>query len=158
VKVWILTLDVDLGVSIEGVYDNPDEPNRIAAERMEHDRTTWGGDDGNTYSRPGAWEVQEHEVAAGVTPCGKPEVVTAKLVNPEGAHPADPHGPWPPNRTVVAEDRRNAGVAVRLPGCTSPDCGCVGPYCEAPVQRPRGVGVDRHQTFSQNTPTEPRKA
>ena len=43
-------------------------------------------------------------------PCVKPDVVTPKLVNPEGIHPADPRGPWPPTRTVVVEDKRIAGV------------------------------------------------
>lgn len=61
-KVWILTENVDLGVRIDSVYDNPDTPRRLAVEYRERDRTTWTGSDGNTHSMDGGWNVEEHAV------------------------------------------------------------------------------------------------
>lgn len=64
-KIWILTFEVpNLGLSVEGVYDEPSRPYELAAEHNStpSDNNTWVGEDGETYIAKDQWSVQEHDV------------------------------------------------------------------------------------------------
>ena len=61
-KVYILTCDVDLGVSIEGVYASKDAAQVLCDFNNKRDKISWQGYDGHTYWSTDKWRVEVHTV------------------------------------------------------------------------------------------------
>lgn len=61
-KVFILSQDVDLGVSIEGVFADETIAQGKADDENKKAAHTWVGGDGNTYHSSPSWRVETHDV------------------------------------------------------------------------------------------------
>ena len=61
-KVWIVTKDVDLGVSIEGVFADRKNALKMFEDGNIKDCKKWVGQDGIQRETSGGWNIDSYEV------------------------------------------------------------------------------------------------